>query len=633
MSHSGKLTNSTGWNAIFSWIKYALTGKRDNAQAVQDTEVSAESLVNLNARVEALESALTSLGVEADKVDYKIVQKAVANPSVPSSGTTTATSFISAVTQNENGEIAPERRNLPTASASVSGIVQLNDATNSTSTSQAATANAVKKAYDLASSKADPASVVDSAVYDSSNHTIIFKHGSTQLFTLDAAAFVKDGMVDSVAISNGNLVITFNTDAGKQPISIPLTDIFNPNNYYTKTDTDALLAAKQPERLVVTPTESGGVYSNDFATISAAVTAGKDVWLRISGAYDNSSYFHYVPLSEAVFKNGAYTKFIFARPRSYETDAEGIIDTWTCTSSSPYWVYASKNVYYAATAGVAASAGTANSASNANLSKTTDATNGDVLYIGGGTQQRIENAGHATSAKDYDQTGGIATALNSKQNLLYFTNTDGGTTSNPAADKEYVDAVSGSWMLAVGTNYVKYYNAGVAFDSGTIGNIIWLSQIIYLAETTTRIDIRGNFGSLVTFDNRFAIFPPYAYCGLNGSAEIRRKCKQYVRYLVTLTNTGDSAGTVYACCGGRATTTKTGYIRRGTLWVDGVVSETYTGTDGNPWDWTVPYYNNMAIGSVPARASRTWEVWWYEVADTPGSEFSGRDYMFVTTIK
>ena len=143
MSHSGKLTNSTGWNAIFSWIKYALTGKRDNAQAVQDTEVSAESLVNLNARVEALESALTSLGVEADKVDYKIVQKAVANPSVPSSGTTTATSFISAVTQNENGEIAPERRNLPTASASVSGITKVytstGNSTDGTMTRQAIT--------------------------------------------------------------------------------------------------------------------------------------------------------------------------------------------------------------------------------------------------------------------------------------------------------------------------------------------------------------------------------------------------------------------------------------------------------------------------------------------------------------
>jgi len=133
MAHNGKLTNSSGWNAIFSWIKYALTGKRDNTQAVQDTEVSAESLVDLNARVEALESALTSLGAEADKVDYKIVQKAVANPSVPSSGTTTATSFISAITQNENGEIVPERRNIPTGSASVAGITKVYTSTgNST---------------------------------------------------------------------------------------------------------------------------------------------------------------------------------------------------------------------------------------------------------------------------------------------------------------------------------------------------------------------------------------------------------------------------------------------------------------------------------------------------------------------
>lgn len=143
MSHNGKLTNSTGWNAIFSWIKYALTGKRDDAQAVQDTEVSAESLVDLNARVEALESALTSLGVEVDKVDYKIVQKAVGNPSVPSSGTTTATSFISAITQDENGEIVPERRNLPTASASVSGITKVytstGNSTDGTMTRQAIT--------------------------------------------------------------------------------------------------------------------------------------------------------------------------------------------------------------------------------------------------------------------------------------------------------------------------------------------------------------------------------------------------------------------------------------------------------------------------------------------------------------
>lgn len=80
--------------------------------------------------------------------------------------------------------------------------------------------------------------------YDSNTKRINFKHTSTgsTLAYVDATDFIKDGMVDSVAIVNGNLVITFNTDAGKQPISIPLTDIFNPANYYTKTQLDARFA-------------------------------------------------------------------------------------------------------------------------------------------------------------------------------------------------------------------------------------------------------------------------------------------------------------------------------------------------------------------------------------------------------
>lgn len=45
-------------------------------------------------------------------------------------------------------------QSLPAATTGATGIVQLNDAVNSTSTTQAATANAVKKAYDLANGKA-----------------------------------------------------------------------------------------------------------------------------------------------------------------------------------------------------------------------------------------------------------------------------------------------------------------------------------------------------------------------------------------------------------------------------------------------------------------------------------------------
>lgn len=72
---------------------------------------------------------------------------------------------------------------------------------------------------------------VDSAVYDSDSKRINLKHGNTVVSYVDATAFIKDGMVENAQVSGTNLVITFNTDAGKEPISIPLTDIFNPSNY------------------------------------------------------------------------------------------------------------------------------------------------------------------------------------------------------------------------------------------------------------------------------------------------------------------------------------------------------------------------------------------------------------------
>ena len=84
----------------------------------------------------------------------------------------------------------------------------------------------------------------DGADYDSQTKRINFKHGQTVITYVDATAFIKDGMVDSVAISGNNLVITFNTDAGKEPIAIPLTSFFDPTLYYTKIQVDAALSGK-----------------------------------------------------------------------------------------------------------------------------------------------------------------------------------------------------------------------------------------------------------------------------------------------------------------------------------------------------------------------------------------------------
>jgi len=90
----------------------------------------------------------------------------------------------------------------------------------------------------------DLSAYINGVDYNSTSKEMEFKHDDTVLATIDATPFIKDGMVSNVVVENGNLVITFNTDSGKEPISIPLTEIFNPANYYTKAETDTLFATK-----------------------------------------------------------------------------------------------------------------------------------------------------------------------------------------------------------------------------------------------------------------------------------------------------------------------------------------------------------------------------------------------------
>lgn len=86
----------------------------------------------------------------------------------------------------------------------------------------------------------------NNVAYDSDTKHINFKDGNTTLAYVDATAFIKDGMVSNVTTGNVTidnvstpcLIITFNTDAGKEPINIPLSTFFNASNYYTKDEID-----------------------------------------------------------------------------------------------------------------------------------------------------------------------------------------------------------------------------------------------------------------------------------------------------------------------------------------------------------------------------------------------------------
>ena len=87
--------------------------------------------------------------------------------------------------------------------------------------------------------------------YDSNTKRINFYNentGGTVLGYVDATDFIKDGMVDTVEIKTisgaSYLAITFNSDAGKEEIDIPLTDIFDPSNYYDKAAIDAAMSGK-----------------------------------------------------------------------------------------------------------------------------------------------------------------------------------------------------------------------------------------------------------------------------------------------------------------------------------------------------------------------------------------------------
>ena len=116
----------------------------------------------------------------------------------------------------------------------------------------------------------------DEVLYDSSAKTITFYAEGNRKGEIDTTDFVKDGMISDVKIEDGKLKIIFNTDSGKEEIDIPLTDIFNPDNYYDKTAVDGFISDLEAADGVI----SGAVdnVSADLATeVQRALSAETDL--------------------------------------------------------------------------------------------------------------------------------------------------------------------------------------------------------------------------------------------------------------------------------------------------------------------------------------------------------------------
>ena len=101
---------------------------------------------------------------------------------------------------------------------------------------------------------------------------------------------VSDVEIKSVTISGTPttcLVVSFNTDAGKQDINIPISQIFDANNYYNKTQADNTFV--KPADLATVATT--GVYSDLSGTPSLATVA-------TSGSYTDLSNTPSIPSAQ-----------------------------------------------------------------------------------------------------------------------------------------------------------------------------------------------------------------------------------------------------------------------------------------------------------------------------------------------
>ena len=120
-----------------------------------------------------------------------------------------------------------------------------------------------KSAWNAKLDAADVEGFFGAVNYDKESKRINFYNtstGGTVLGYVDATDFIKDGMVSNVEIKEVAekgvcLVITFNNESGKQAIEIPISQIFNADNYYTKDEVNAELAKKADTATTYTKSE------------------------------------------------------------------------------------------------------------------------------------------------------------------------------------------------------------------------------------------------------------------------------------------------------------------------------------------------------------------------------------------
>ena len=164
----------------------------------------------------------------------------------------------------------------------------------------AETASVIQELDNRKADKSELSPYFDGAEYDPETREIKFYHNGEVKTQIDATPFIKDGMVNSVRLENGYLIVTFNTDAGKEPISINIGSIFEPSNYYTKAEIGDKF---QPKGNYV----SASTYTSFTSTTEASIQTLRGTKLDIS-AYTPSDLSNYYTKGEVYSKGETYNR-------------------------------------------------------------------------------------------------------------------------------------------------------------------------------------------------------------------------------------------------------------------------------------------------------------------------------------
>ena len=389
----------------------------------------------------------------------------------------------------------------------------------------------------------------DSVQYNSTTKKVEFYHGTTagtKVFEYDASPFLIDGMVQNVEIKDVQsgdpavtvtcLVVSFNTDAGKQDINIPISQIFDANNYYTtaqtsgatelqtafngKTDTatttalnNVVTAHTANTNIHLTTTEKGQLHTHTNKAYLDGITGTVGTM-----AYENaSSYSSATQVSTALVDKvdkTEYATFSAATNTSIE-DLSGQSETvatalndlnakkldttaYTPVDTSLYYkkteTSGATEIQTALNSKVDTTAFTNHTSSSVHMTAT-EKTNLDSLAtniaaISGITATKVSNWDDANTKK---HTHSNKTALDSitgnvgtmayEDKTSYSSATEVNTALSNKADKTAVDDLSGqSETIAAALNDL---NARLSENSSTVANKADISDVEELEETLT----------------------------------------------------------------------------------------------------------------------------------------------------